>query len=176
MPPLDSAERDEFLAKPGVLCRIATIRPDGAPSVTPIWYLYEEGKVFVTPRAHSAWLEHIRRDPRVSLTIDEEAGPYRKVRIEGRMIIEHDLGEDDAWRDLYRRIARRYVPPEAAEHYVQETIDQPRALLSIPLAQADVLTWRMPAPGEAYAGIWHRRYYVEGSKLAGKVAPRRPAT
>ena len=52
MPPLTSPERDEFLATPGILCRIATVRPDGAPSVTPIWYLYEEGKVFVTPRAH----------------------------------------------------------------------------------------------------------------------------
>jgi PPOX class probable F420-dependent enzyme len=166
MPRLTDADRDQFLATPGILCRIATVRPDGAPSVTPIWYLYEEGKVFVTPRAHSAWLEHIRRDPRVSITIDEEAGPYRKVRVEGRMTIEHDLGEDDAWRDRYRRIARRYVPPQAAEHYIQETIDQPRALLSITLADADVLTWRMPAPGEAYSGIWHRRYYVEGSKLA----------
>lgn len=166
MPRLNERERDEFLSTPGVLCRIATVRPDGAPSVTPVWYLFEEGKVFVTPRAHSAWLGHIRRDLRVSLTIDEEAGPYRKVRVEGRMTMEHDLGADDAWRDRYRRIARRYVPPEAAERYIQETIDQPRALLSIALVEADVLSWRMPAPGEAYSGIWHRRYYVDGSKLA----------
>jgi PPOX class probable F420-dependent enzyme len=166
MPRLTNNERDQFLAAPGILCRIATIRPDGAPSVTPIWYIHEESKVFVTPRAHSAWLEHIRRDPRVSITIDEEAGPYRKVRIEGSMSIEHDLGEDDAWRDRYRRIACRYVPAEAAEHYIQETIDQPRALLSIALDEADVVTWRMPGRGEAYSGIWHKRYYVEGSKLA----------
>lgn len=166
MPPLSSAEREAFLQQPGVLCRIATVRPDGAPTVTPVWFIYEEGKIWATPRAKSAWLENIRRDPRVSLTIDEEAGPYRKVRVEGTATIVYDVGRDDEWRERYRRIARRYVPPEAADHYIAETIDQPRALLAIDLATSHVTTWRMPVQGEAYRGIWHRRYYAPGSKLA----------
>jgi PPOX class probable F420-dependent enzyme len=166
VPKLTTAERDEFLQRRGVLCHIATIRPDGAPSVTPIWYLYRDGRVFVTPRAHSVWRQHLVRDPRVSLSIDEEPTPYRKVRIEGSMRLDYDLGEDDTWRDLYRDIARRYVSPEGAEAYIQATIDQPRALYSIGLDEAEVLTWRMPLEGEDGTGIWHRRYYVEGSKMA----------
>lgn len=167
MPPLTHSERDAFLTPPGILCRIATVKPDGAPHVTPVWFLYEEGCVFVTPRAESAWLAHLRRDPRVALTIDEEAHPYRKVTIEGVAEIWHDLGDDDAWRERYRRIAERYVPEAAAEHYIQETIDQPRALFAVPLATSRVRTWRMPVQGEPYSGIWHERYYVPGSKLAG---------
>lgn len=166
MPALTHAERQAFIDQPGILVRIATLRPDGAPSVTPAWFLHEGDDILITPRKESAWLANLRRDPRVAITIDEEAHPYRKVTAEGVARILFDIGDDDAWRDTYRRIACRYVPPEAAEHYIQETIDQPRALLAVSLLDSKVGTWRMPIPGEAYAGIWHRRYYVPGSKLA----------
>lgn len=168
MPRLTSAERDAFLQERGILCRIATIDDEGAPHVTPIWFIHHEGAVVVTPRKNSAWLEHIRHDNRVAITIDEEASPYRKVALQGRAEFLFDIGRDDEWRDLYRAIAKRYVPEAGAEHYVQETIDQPRALLAIPLAGAKVQTWRMPRQGEEYAGIWHQRYYVPGSKLANE--------
>lgn len=167
MPRLTPAERDAFLAEPGLLLRIATVRADGSPHVTPIWYLYEDGKLWMTPRRESTWLADIRRDPRIAVAIDENPGPYRKVLAQGRAVIEYDLGQDDAWRDVYRRIATRYVPAEGAEHYIQETIDQTRALISLTLAEAKVQTWRMPLPGEPYAGIWHDRYYAEGTKLKG---------
>lgn len=170
MPALTPTERAAFLDEPGILCRIATIKPGGAPHVTPVWFIHEDGQVFITPRARSTWLTNIRRDPRVAVTIDEEASPYRKMTIEGAATIVHDVGDDDAWRDLYRRIARRYVPADGAERYIQETIDQPRALMALPLATSKVATWRMPLPGEAYTGIWHERYYAEGSKMAGRVA------
>ncbi len=146
--------------------RVATVDAEGNPHVTPIWFIHEDGRIWFTPRKESAWLEHIRLHPRVALAIDEEAGPYRKVVVEGDAEIVHDLGQDDAWRDRYRRIAERYVPPEGAAAYIENTIDQPRALLAVTLAEADVKTWRMPQEGESNTGIWHRRYYVEGSKYA----------
>ncbi len=167
MPRLTQSERAEFLDAPGILCRIATVRPDGAPTVTPAWFIFRDDQVLVTPRTMSAWLANVRRDCRVSITIDEEAMPYRKVRVEGCIRILYVVGRDDEWRDLYRQIARRYVDAEAAESYIQQTIDQPRALLSLDLATANVTTWRMPGANEPYTGIWHRRYYVSGSKMAG---------
>lgn len=165
MPPLTSEERDAFLAEPGVLMRVATVDPAGAPAVTPIWFLYERGRVLFTPRAESAWLAHLRRDPRVALCIDEQPLPYRKVLVRGRAELLHDLGEDDAWRALYLRIAERYVPPDEAASYVQGTRDQPRALFAVDLARAQLTTWRMPRPGEPPSGIWHPRYYAPGSML-----------
>jgi PPOX class probable F420-dependent enzyme len=166
MPPLSATEREAFLAERGILCRIATVQPSGAPHVTPVWFIHEDGRVYVTPRAESSWLGHLRRDPRVALTIDEEAAPYRKVTIEGTARFAHETGEDDAWRGLYRRIAKRYVEAAGAEAYIQATIDQPRALIAIPFAGSKVRTWRMPIAGEAYQGIWHNRYYAPGTKMA----------
>lgn len=70
------------------------------------------------------------------------------------------LGQDDAWRDVYRRITMRYVPPEWGEAYLADTHDEPRALLGLPLSEAEVTTWRMPAlPGEDPLAVWAPRYY-----------------
>jgi PPOX class probable F420-dependent enzyme len=165
MPVLSEAERDAFLREPGLLMRLATVQPDGAPYATAIWYAYEEGALWFTPRKHSVWLQHLLRDPRIAIVIDEQALPYRKVVIEGRARLAYDLGRDAEWRDRYRRIAERYVPADGAQHYIAETIDQTRALFTLPLASARVRTWRMPVGGEDYAGIWAQRYYAEGSKL-----------
>ena len=164
MPALSMAEREEFLAERGIVMRIGVVRPDGSPLVTPIWFLHEDGAIYFTPREKSEWFACLRRDPRVSLCIDEQPLPYRKVIIEGRAELLHDVGEDDVWRDLYRRIARRYVGDAEAEAYVQNTIDQPRGLYRVVMSEAQVKTWRMPVAGEAPEGIWHQRYYKPDTK------------
>lgn len=158
MPHMTSAEVDQFLVEPGHLLRLGSIDADGHPRVVPIWFVRRDDHLLFTPRGASVFLANIRRDPRVGVSIDEDALPYRKVTVRGAARILHDLGADDAWRDLYREIARRYVPAEAADAYVDGTSDQPRALLSI--AMDAVTTWRMPAADEDPAGIWHHRYYV----------------
>jgi PPOX class probable F420-dependent enzyme len=165
MPRLTRTERGEFLAEPGVILHLATLRADGSPRVAPMWFVFEDDAIWFTPRAHSEWLGDLRRDPRCALVIDEQPLPYRKVSLDGRAELVHDLGEDDRWRDRYRRIARRYVAPDAAEAYIQTTIDQPRALFSVALRDSVVRSWRMPVDGEEGSGIWHARYYVPGSKM-----------
>ena len=60
----------------------------------------------------------------------------------------------------------RYVPEDGARAYVTGTDDQPRALLGVRLAEAKVSTWRMPVGDEAGTGIWARRYYLDGTKMA----------
>ena len=165
MPKLTASEIEAFLGERGHLARIATLRADGSPSVVPVWFLYEKGRIHITPRKHSEFGRNLRRDPRTSITIDEEAGPYRKVIVEGRVEFLYEDGEDDEWRDLYRRIARRYGDERSMEYYITETIDQPRALVAIELAKANVTTWRMPRENEPYTGIWAKRYYVDGSKM-----------
>lgn len=170
MPKLTLAERESFLDEPGILMRIATVDEAGNPHVTPIWFLHRDAAIYFTPRERSSWLRHLRANPRVALCIDEQPLPYRKVLIQGEAQLIHDLGEDDEWRDLYREIAKRYVPVEQAEEYVQGTIDQPRALYRVRTRDATVRSWRMPVDDEPQHGIWHERYYREGSLMAQQVA------
>ncbi len=166
MPKLTEQECRDFLTERGHLARIATISASGAPSVVPVWFIFENGKVLITPRKHSVFLANIRRDPRVAVTIDEEAGSYRKVLFEGKADILFEIGQDRQWDDVYRRIACRYVDEASADYYLTETKDQPRALIGVDSAKAKITTWRMPSANEPYSGIWARRYYDAGTKMA----------
>ena len=165
MPKLNSEERDTFLDEPGMIMNIATVDDTGAPLVTPIWFVHEEGRIWFTPRQHSEWLKHIRNDPRVALSIDEPAIPYRKVVVRGRAAVDFEVGNDDKWRDRYRRIATRYIPADDANAYVDGTDDQPRALCSVVLDDAEVRSWRMPLGDEPYQGIWAKRYWTDSAKV-----------
>ena len=168
MPQLNLKERNDFLAEDGVLLRIAVVRQDGSPLITPIWFIHEEGAIFFTPRERSEWFTCLRADTRVSLSIDEDRLPYRKVLVDGHAELIHDVGHDDKWRDQYRRIASRYVPAEQAEAYVNNTINEPRGLYRVVLSKAKTRSWRMPLPDEAQEGIWHNRYYQDPKIRFGK--------
>lgn len=162
---MSAAEQAAFLAEPGVLMRIAVVRADGTPLVTPIWFLYQDDSIYFTPREKSEWFGCLRRDPRVSLCIDEQPPPYRKVIVEGEAELVHDIGNDDAWRELYRAIAHKYVGQKNGDAYVNNTIDQPRGLYRVALDAGSVRNWRMPVGDEAAQGIWHDRYYVPGTSF-----------
>jgi len=169
MPKLRQSEMTALLEERGHLARIATVRPDGAPSVVPVWFIHKNGRILITPRKHSAFLANIRREPRVAVTVDEDTGRYRKVLIEGKAEILFEVGQDRKWDDVYREIACRYIDEASADYYLTETKDQPRALIGVELAKSKVTTWRMPGENEPYSGIWAQRYYEPGSKMAASL-------
>ena len=156
---MTDAELQAFLDEPGHLLRLGTNGTDGMPRVVPIWFVHEEGRLWFTPRARSAWLDDLRRDPRVCATIDETGGSMRKLIARGSAVIEHEIGADDAWRDRYRRIALRYTPEHFADAYLTDTHDEPRALCSLDLGTASRSTWRMPVDGEDRLAVWAPKYY-----------------
>lgn len=152
-----------FLDEPGHLLRIGTTDADGMPLVVPIWFIAKDNQLLFTPRAKSAWFGHLKRDPRACCTVDETNSPMRKVVAQGAVEVVHDVGNDNAWRDIYRDITLRYVPPEFGDAYLSDTHDEPRALLALPLASAQVTTWVMPhEPGDDLLAVWSRKYYHDG--------------
>ena len=161
MPGLTDDELDAFLDEPGHLLRLGTIGTDGLPRVVPIWFVHRDGAIWFTPRAKSAWLADLRERSGVCATIDESDAPMRKLIARGRAELVHDLGEDDAWRPMYRDIAMRYTPERFADAYITDTIDEPRALFRLDLASASTSTWRMPIRdrGEDPLAVWGSQYY-----------------
>jgi nitroimidazol reductase NimA-like FMN-containing flavoprotein (pyridoxamine 5'-phosphate oxidase superfamily) len=169
MPKMSDHEIDEYLDETGHMVRIGTVDVDGHPRVVPTWYIRQGEDILFTPRAPAVFLANIRRDPRIGLSIDEDPLPYRKITVQGLARIVREPGEDDEWRDLYRQIVYRYVEREAGDSYVNDTIDQPRALIAVSLSDSKVTTWRMPLEGEDGTGIWARRYYGENTHMASLI-------
>jgi PPOX class probable F420-dependent enzyme len=82
---------------------IATLKPDGSPLTVATWYLWEDGRVLVNMDDRRARLEHLRRDPRVSLTV-LDSNWYRHVSLQGRVA---EMYADEDLRDI-DRIATHY--------------------------------------------------------------------
>lgn len=119
-PPLPP-ELDSFLAKPNPSV-IATLEPDGAPHSAPTWYIWEDGRVQVNMAASRKRLDHLRRDPRVSLTVLDADDWYRHVTLRGRVVSM----DDDTDLEGIDRLSRQYtLQPYARrdEPRVQAVID-----------------------------------------------------
>jgi PPOX class probable F420-dependent enzyme len=84
------AELRELLAKPNPAV-IATVRADGQPITAATWYLLDGDRLFVNMDARRKRLEHLRKDPRISLTVTDADNWYTHVSLQGRVT---ELTED----------------------------------------------------------------------------------
>ncbi|MEV7069813.1 PPOX class F420-dependent oxidoreductase [Streptomyces sp. NPDC091972] len=82
-PPLPP-EAVELLRRPNP-CVMATLRSDGAPVSTPTWYLWEDGRVLINLDEGRVRLKHLRRDPRVTLTVLAGDDWYTHITLIGRV-------------------------------------------------------------------------------------------
>ena len=96
-------EIEAFLAKPNPAV-VATVRPDGSPHSVATWYDLVDGLILLNMAATRARLGHIRRDPRVSLTVLDEADWYTHVTLTGMI----ERLEDDRELVDIDRLALRY--------------------------------------------------------------------
>ena len=87
---------------------MATLRADGAPLTVATWYLWQDGRVLVNLDAGRKRLQHLRRDPRVSLTVLDGADWSRHVSLHGRaaaLIDDADLVDIDRLAMHYGGVA-----------------------------------------------------------------------
>lgn len=92
---LTDAER-AMLSKPNPAV-ISTIRSDGQPISAATWYLLRDDRVLVNMDAGRKRLEHMRNDPRVSLTVLDESSWYSHITLIGRVV---DLYDDHEMSDI----------------------------------------------------------------------------
>lgn len=93
--------------------KIATLRKSGSPHVTPIWYMYEGGRLIINTTTDRVKYRNIERDPRVCFLIDDG---YPYVMIEGRARI---ATERDPKKDI-EALAIRYTGEEAGRKSARE--------------------------------------------------------
>jgi PPOX class probable F420-dependent enzyme len=95
---------EEFLSAPNPAV-IGTLARDGSPHTAATWYLWDQGRVYVNMEDTRRRLEHIRRDPRVSVTVMGKDEWYRQVTLRGRVASI----EDDPEFEGIDRLSRHYL-------------------------------------------------------------------
>jgi PPOX class probable F420-dependent enzyme len=111
---MDHQEAIDFLSAGTRTGKLATVRADGRPHVTPIWFVVDGDDLVFNTWHTSAKAKHIARDPRVSLVVDLEEAPYAYVLVEGTVTTSHDL---DTITEFATRIGARYMGPDRAEEF-----------------------------------------------------------
>lgn len=107
-------QRDAFLRETRI-AKLATLYPDGSPSVVPIWFEWDGANAWFFSSRTAPKMQRIKADPRVSLTVEDGVGiPEAWVSIEG----EASEAEGSAI-DLAARLARRYYKPDQAEQTIE---------------------------------------------------------
>ncbi len=130
LPAMTQAQTDEFLQAPRHAV-VATNRRDGPPQLSPVWYLYEAGRIYISVRVASAKYRNLRRDPRIGVCVDGAHPDARAVMIYGRAEL---IEADSPWReDMHWRITRRYFgSDEEARRFRDEAREWgPRALIVV---------------------------------------------
>jgi PPOX class probable F420-dependent enzyme len=84
---------------------LATLMPDGAPQVTPVWVDYDGRQIIVNTAVGRQKDENLKRDGRVSMSIIDPDNPYRYLEVRGR-VSERTTSGADAHID---KMAKKYL-------------------------------------------------------------------
>ncbi len=60
---------DAFLQRP-LVARVVTINSVGAPTVRPVWFLWERGVLWWITGSYAVMAKHLKRDPRTCVVVD----------------------------------------------------------------------------------------------------------
>lgn len=127
MAQMTAEQLTEFLAPPRHAI-IATNRVDGPPQLTPVWYIYEDGCMYVSAGAETVKVRNLRRDPNVTICVDGCHPDTRYAILQGKVtIIEPGEGQQEEFR--WRIIQHYYEREEDARRYHDSLRDSPSVLL-----------------------------------------------
>jgi PPOX class probable F420-dependent enzyme len=126
---LSDSEVKAFLLEGTRTAKLAVVRKDGSPFVTPVWFLLDDdGSIVFETERRSLKGHALARDPRVSLCVEDDRPPYGFVRLDGVAEIFEDSPELLAWTT---RLAARYMGPERAEELGSANAGEGHALIRV---------------------------------------------
>lgn len=93
---------------------LATVNPDGSPQTSVVWVRRDGDDLLISTAQGRRKERNLRRDPRTSLTVYDQADPQLYAEIRGRASVTEDAG-----RALAVRLAEEYEGPGAGQEYLQ---------------------------------------------------------
>jgi PPOX class probable F420-dependent enzyme len=126
MEPRDLLDRDLVL-------QLVTLRRDGSPRITPLWFSWDGHVLRMTSVAGKPHLRDLERDARCAAVIHDQVDPapdgeprYARVRASGRAELSPDA--DGAWT---RRITLRYLSGAAGTNLADRRARDERVVITL---------------------------------------------
>lgn len=107
----DTARKIIDAPNPAVL---ATVNPDGSPQTSVVWVGRDGDDLLISSAAGRRKDRNLARDPRVSVTVYDQADPLRYIEVRGLATVTGDPG-----RQLAVALAEEYEGPGAGQEYLE---------------------------------------------------------
>jgi hypothetical protein len=135
--PIEPRELNTFLTQ-ALVASLSYLSDDGYPASVPLWYDWDGRAFWLVPSPAAEWAEHVRRNPRVSLSVSESTPPLRRVLARGP-ILPVDDPDASQWRSVEGRLAARYARLDPSR-LLEGRSGQSRLLLR--LVPQELIAWR----------------------------------
>lgn len=84
---------------------LATVRPDGSPQSSVMWFGWDGSRLRLTHTKTRQKFANLEKEPRVALSIADPKDPYRFIEVRGTV---ESIEDDDATASFYKSLQARY--------------------------------------------------------------------
>lgn len=135
MSKLTDKEIDSYLSESNI-ANLVTLRQDGSPHVSPIWYQYENNQLFMICDQGSIKANNIKKDSRVAISIAKNIEPYKYILIEGSAnLIEQGVNE------MTLKICIHYQGDERGTKFAKEILSSGTTTI-ITITPKKFISWK----------------------------------
>lgn len=131
---LESQALYSFLGDGSRTAKIACVRADGRPVVSPVWFVLDNHELVFTTMNTTLKYKCMRSDPRVSVCVENDSYPYGFATLQG-VVTLHELALDELliWTT---RIASRYVPEHLASQFGKRNAVEGEILVRVAITES----------------------------------------
>jgi PPOX class probable F420-dependent enzyme len=94
----------DLLDRP-TFAHLATVRPDGSPQSSVMWFDWDGERIRMTHTKTRQKFRNLGAEPRVALSIVDPENAYRFLEVRG---VVESIEDDDAEASFYKSLQRRY--------------------------------------------------------------------
>ncbi|MGI9602119.1 MAG: PPOX class F420-dependent oxidoreductase [Acidimicrobiales bacterium] len=114
--------------------KLATVRADGRPHIAPVWFEFDDttGEAVFLTGTQTLKGRNMRRDPRVSICVDEMEFPFAFARLDGEA---HMVENDPDLVHWATETCRRYVGDDRAVEFGRRNASPAESLVRVTITR-----------------------------------------
>ena len=105
-PPLSEQRVRDFLVNSKLNLQLATIDSKGEPTIHPVWYIFENEKLYLATPKKSKKAQNAVKNNLIYYSIDDENIPYKGVKGKGKVRLLEDI---DSNLKIAEKIILKYM-------------------------------------------------------------------
>jgi len=112
------SHRDLVCEESTAITYLATIRPNGAPVISPVWFGVIDEQIAVVSSLSSLKARNMQARPQVSVVLQDSNDRYRYIQIRGQFVKSISVGARDFLDELSHRYVGKNYPDDSSEDCV----------------------------------------------------------